>query len=273
MTDPAAFCAAVQLTRMPMVLADPNLQDCPVVYCNDAFCEMMGYERAEILGRNCRFLQGSGTDEKPCGGLPKHWSSAGMCTRISTTTARMAGDFGSLYEISPVFDEDGSLRFFFGSQIDITWRREAELLQAKQIESIRALSTGVAHEFNNLMTAVVGSVAQAMKQAVDPRQRQRLERAAWAAQRAGEQASQLLDLAQRQSAASSLVDRAVQRSGMRRRLRRRSRPPMAARKRSWASELRRLDLRMLKAKLRSLAKTPGLMRMRERSSPMVTSRL
>jgi hypothetical protein len=67
--------------------------------------------------------------------------------------------------------------------------------------------------------------------------------------------------------------RAVQRSGMRRRLRRRSRPPMAARKRSWESELRRLDLRMLKAKLRSLAKTPGLMRMRERSSPMVTSRL
>ena len=67
--------------------------------------------------------------------------------------------------------------------------------------------------------------------------------------------------------------RAVQRSGMRRRLRRRSRPPMAARKRSWESELRRLDLRMLKPKLRSLAKTPGLMRMRERSSPMVTSRL
>src|SRR3954471_17248730 len=69
------------------------------------------------------------------------------------------------------------------------------------------------------------------------------------------------------------VLRAVQRSGMRRRLRRRSRPPMAARKRSWASELRRLDLRMLKAKLRSLAKTPGLMRICERSSPMVTSRL
>jgi signal transduction histidine kinase len=109
-------------------------------------------------------------------------------------------------EISPVFDEDGSLRFFFGSQVDITRRREAEFLQAKQIESIRALSTGVAHEFNNLMTAVVGSVAQAMKQAVDPRQRQRLERAAWAAQRAGEQASQLLDLAQRQSGAGSPVD-------------------------------------------------------------------
>ena len=74
-------------------------------------------------------------------------------------------------------------------------------------------------------------------------------------------------------AAAWQAARAVQRCGMRRRLRRRSRPPMAARKRSWASELRRLDLRMLKAKLRSLAKMPGLMRMRERSSPMVTSRL
>jgi signal transduction histidine kinase len=109
-------------------------------------------------------------------------------------------------EISPVFDEDGSLRFFFGSQVDITRRREAELLQARHIESIRALSTGVAHEFNNLMTVVVGSVAQAMKQAVDPRQRQRLERAAWAAQRAGEQSSQLLDLARGQTAAGDPVD-------------------------------------------------------------------
>ena len=73
--------------------------------------------------------------------------------------------------------------------------------------------------------------------------------------------------------ATTASPRAVQRSGTRSRSRRRSRPPMAARKRSCGSELRRLDLRMLKAKLRSLAKTPGLMRMRERSSPMVTSRL
>ena len=67
--------------------------------------------------------------------------------------------------------------------------------------------------------------------------------------------------------------RAVQRSGMRRSLRSEARPAMAERKRSWASEPRRLALRMLKAKLRRRAKTPGLQRMRERSSPMVTSRL
>jgi PAS domain S-box-containing protein len=206
MTDPAAFRAAVQLTRMPMVLADPNLEDCPVVYCNDAFCDMTGYERAEILGRNCRFLQGPDTDRDA---VRRVAEALAQRRHVHEELYNYRKDGRGLWvalEISPVFDEDGSLRFFFGSQVDITRRREAELLQAKQIESIRALSTGVAHEFNNLMTAVIGSVAQAMTQAVDPRQRQRLERAAWAAQRAGEQASQLLDLAQRQSAASSPVD-------------------------------------------------------------------
>ena len=43
--DPAAFRAAVQMTRMPMVLADPNLEDCPIIYCNDAFCDLTGYVR------------------------------------------------------------------------------------------------------------------------------------------------------------------------------------------------------------------------------------
>src|SRR4051794_32245768 len=60
--DPAVYQAAVQMTRMPMVLADPSLEDCPVVYCNDAFCEMTGFHREEVVGRNCRFLQGPGTD-------------------------------------------------------------------------------------------------------------------------------------------------------------------------------------------------------------------
>src|SRR5829696_6929482 len=60
--DPAAFQAAVQMTRMRMVLVDPSREDCPVVYCNGAFCEMTGYDQEEVVGRNCRFLQGPDTD-------------------------------------------------------------------------------------------------------------------------------------------------------------------------------------------------------------------
>src|SRR5690242_1843453 len=166
--DVAAFRAAVQLTRMPMVLADPTLDDCPVAYCNDAFCDLTGYERGEILGRNCRFLQGRETDRA-------------AVRRIAEALARRQHVHQELYnyrkdgrgiwvslDISPVFDEDGTLRFFFGSQIDITRQREADLRRTRQIESIGALATGVAHEFNNLMMVVVGCLEQALKQAVDP---------------------------------------------------------------------------------------------------------
>ncbi|KAK0358975.1 hypothetical protein LTR94_033141, partial [Friedmanniomyces endolithicus] len=59
-TDP--FVAAVHSTRMPMIITDPRLPDNPVVFANGAFCRLTGYERDEILGRNCRFLQGKDTD-------------------------------------------------------------------------------------------------------------------------------------------------------------------------------------------------------------------
>ena len=59
-TDP--FAAAVRTTRMPMLITDPHQPDNPIIFVNDAFSKLTGYERHEILGRNCRFLQGTGTN-------------------------------------------------------------------------------------------------------------------------------------------------------------------------------------------------------------------
>ncbi|HEX8417698.1 MAG TPA: PAS domain-containing protein, partial [Methylobacterium sp.] len=59
-TDP--FAAAVRATRMPMIITDPRRADNPIVFVNRAFTRLSGYSRAEILGRNCRFLQGPRTD-------------------------------------------------------------------------------------------------------------------------------------------------------------------------------------------------------------------
>ena len=56
------FFAAVEMTRMPMILADPRQSDCPIAFANNAFLDLTGYEEAEVVGRNCRFLQGAGTD-------------------------------------------------------------------------------------------------------------------------------------------------------------------------------------------------------------------
>src|SRR5579875_2842993 len=51
------FFAAVEMTRMPMAVTDPNQPDNPVVFVNRAFLDLTEYTEEQVLGRNCRFLQ------------------------------------------------------------------------------------------------------------------------------------------------------------------------------------------------------------------------
>lgn len=57
------FAAAFAATRMPMLVTDPGQVDNPIIYVNQAFTQLTGYTRKEILGMNCRFLQGPGTNQ------------------------------------------------------------------------------------------------------------------------------------------------------------------------------------------------------------------
>ena len=59
------FAAAVRATRMAMIITDPRQADNPIVFANAAFFKLTGFGRDEVLGHNCRFLQGSG-DRSRC---------------------------------------------------------------------------------------------------------------------------------------------------------------------------------------------------------------
>jgi PAS domain S-box-containing protein len=61
-SDHNIFFAAVETTRMPMIVTDPKRPDNPIIFANNAFIDMTGYSREEIVGSNCRFLQGPETD-------------------------------------------------------------------------------------------------------------------------------------------------------------------------------------------------------------------
>jgi signal transduction histidine kinase len=99
-----------------------------------------------------------------------------------------------------VFDGEGRLIYFFASQLDVTRRKEAEdiMQQSQRMEALGSMACGVAHEFNNLLTIVMGSTQLATTRAVDDRQRDQLGRVEWAARKAGRLTHQMLSFARRQ---------------------------------------------------------------------------
>src|SRR5688572_26971359 len=67
--DRDSLIASIELTPIATVVTDPRVDDNPIVAANAAFVRLTGYDRAEILGRNCRFLAGPGTDAAARGAL------------------------------------------------------------------------------------------------------------------------------------------------------------------------------------------------------------
>jgi PAS domain S-box-containing protein len=202
------FFAAVQMSRMPMCLTDPHHPDNPIIFCNRAFEKLTGYVQEEIIGRNCRFLQGEGTDEHTLD-IIRRGLARGEDIHHEILNYRKDGTpFWNALFISPVVDSAGTLVYHFASQIDVTRRREAEavLEQSHRMEALGAMASGMAHEFNNLMTVVIASLERAAEEPDDARRSRQIGRATWGAQRAARLTSQMLSFARRQFHDNKLVE-------------------------------------------------------------------
>ncbi len=152
------FFAAIETTRMPMILTDPNQPDNPIVFANQAFVNMTGYQRHELMGRNCRFLQGPETDRTSVAEVGRAVVNR---TEIATEILNYKKDGTSFWNalfVSPVFNKNGELVYFFASQLDVSRRRDAEeaLQQAQKMEAVGQLTGGIAHDFNNLLQVITG---------------------------------------------------------------------------------------------------------------------
>jgi PAS domain S-box-containing protein len=194
------FFAAVQMSRMPMCLTDPHQPDNPLIFCNQAFEKLTGYAQAEILGRNCRFLQGEGTDPEAIARIRRGLAADEDIHHELLNYRKDGTPFWNAVFISPIVDSDGSLVYHFASQLDVTRRREAEAVrqQSHRMEALGAMASGMAHEFNNLMTVVLASLERAAEEPDDAKRARQMGRASWGAQRAARLTSQMLSFARRQ---------------------------------------------------------------------------
>ncbi len=120
------FAAAVRATRMPMIITDPRLPDNPIVFCNQAFQDLSGYGRHEIVGFNCRFLQGPETDRATVARI-RSAIDRGTDIAVDVLNYRKDGTkFWNALYLSPVRDDAGEISYFFASLVDVSLRVEAE---------------------------------------------------------------------------------------------------------------------------------------------------
>lgn len=148
------------LEAIPGAITVADMQDPghPLICVNQAFLDMTGYTREECLGRNCRFLQGPGTEPEA---IQKLRQAISGCHSVSLTLTNYRKDgsrFRNALKLSPVFDaEGGNCVAFIGLQEDVTEQEEQQirLAQEHKFAALGEMISGVAHEINNLLQPVL----------------------------------------------------------------------------------------------------------------------
>lgn len=114
------LATTVERIQSNFVIADPTLPDCPIVFASDPFLHLSGYRREEVLGRNCRFLQGPDTDRNTVNGLRAAIKEDREITVRLLNYRKDGTPFWNMLTVAPIRDVTGNPRFLVGVQVDVT---------------------------------------------------------------------------------------------------------------------------------------------------------
>ncbi|MBD1861162.1 MULTISPECIES: EAL domain-containing protein [Trichocoleus] len=120
------LASAIANMTIGVVITDPNLPENPIIFANPGFTKMTGYTPEEVLGRNCRFLQGADTNPVHVDEMRHAIATHRSITQVLLNYRKDGTPFWNELTINPVFDADGKLINFIGLQNDVTGRKQAE---------------------------------------------------------------------------------------------------------------------------------------------------
>ncbi|WP_299307054.1 PAS domain-containing protein [uncultured Croceicoccus sp.] len=157
------FQQAAEQTRMAICISDARAPDMPIVFANQAFLHLTGYEREDVLGRNCRFLQGPDTDPETVARVRDGLDDERVRVTILRNYRKDGTPFWNSLHIGPIFDRDGELTHFYGSQWDVT-----ELLEERDRMAIATrLNQEMEHRSRNLFGVISAMIRLSVKSAQD----------------------------------------------------------------------------------------------------------
>jgi len=125
---------ALNVAAEGITIADARLPDRPLIYANEGFERMTGYPVVEVMGRNCRFLQGPDTDAAAVEEIRAALAESRECIVEILNYRKDGTTFWNRLSITPLRDLSGAVTHFIGIQSDVTARRQAEdgLRRAKE---------------------------------------------------------------------------------------------------------------------------------------------
>jgi len=152
--------SAVEQSTESVIITDAelNLPGPKILFVNRAFTQMTGYAAAEVLGNTPRMFQGPRTDKAVLKRLRRNLEDGEMFAGETINYRKDGKEFDLEWQIAPIRDAGGKITHFVGIERDITARKKLEnqLVQSQKMETVGKLAGGIAHEFNSILTAIIG---------------------------------------------------------------------------------------------------------------------
>ena len=160
--DLGPFVVAAETTRMAMAFTDATKPDNPIIFANDSFLSLTGYNREEVLGKSFNFLMAHGDDAEVLSRIKAEFEGSSSSGTEVLYRRKGGGEFWTAVYISPVRDGGGDSVQYFASFVDLTEHKEDKA-------QLKLLIDELNHRVKNTLSTVQSIVWQTLRTTSDPK--------------------------------------------------------------------------------------------------------
>ena len=133
--------------------------DARIIYANRQFEKVTGWNRDEVIGRTPQFLQSGDTPDEEYEAIRARLDKGQDWSGVFRNRCKDGDSYWAETKILPLVASDGTIQNYIGIGEDVTEKRQAreQVVRAQKLEAVGLLAGGISHDFNNILTTIVGA--------------------------------------------------------------------------------------------------------------------